>query len=79
LRILAHDAHRGVAGADAEEHPAGRQLVDGGDRMAVTGASRTPHRHAGAEPDARGVGRRQRQHRVGVGIEHLRIGRQAAS
>ena len=32
-RVLAHDAHGGVAGADAEEGAAGRELVDGGDRM----------------------------------------------
>ena len=75
-RVLAHDTHRGVAGADAQEGAAGRQLVDGGDRM--RGDRRQPHaghRHAGAEPDARSVGRRQRQHGVGIGIEHLQIGR----
>ena len=32
-RLQAHDAHGGVAGADAEEGAAGRQAVDGRDGM----------------------------------------------
>ncbi|CAN5727786.1 hypothetical protein BH10PSE6_BH10PSE6_41620 [soil metagenome] len=78
-RVLAHHAHRGVAGADAEEGAAGRELVNGGDRVRRDrGESHRRHGDAGAEPDARGVGRRERQHRIGVRVEHLRIGRPGA-
>jgi hypothetical protein len=74
-RVLAHDTHRCVAGADAKEDAARRLLVDGGDRMRRH--RRQPHAGHGdtsAQPNARGVGRRQGQHGIGVGIEHLRIG-----
>jgi hypothetical protein len=75
-RVLAHDPHGGVARADAEKNPAGRELVDRGDGMRRH--RREPnasHRDTRSQPNARGIGSRQRKRRVGVGIEHLGVGR----
>ena len=77
-RLVSHDAHGGVARADAEKGAAGREAVDGGDRMrGHRGEPRARYRHAGAEADARGVGGRQRQHGVAVRPDHLAVRRPA--
>jgi hypothetical protein len=74
-RILAHHAHRGVAGADAEEDPARRELIDARDRMCGHGRdARAGDRDAGADVNALRVDRRERHRRVAVGPDHLRVG-----
>jgi len=72
--VLPHHAHRGVPGADAQERAAGRDLVDArdgvrGDRRQTRASNRYPR----TDLDPARIGRRQRERRVAVGPDHLRV------
>ena len=74
-RPLAHAAHRGVTGADAEKHAARRQPVQRCHRCHLdrwnAGAA---DGGAGTDPQPVGLPRGKRQHRVAVGEQHLAVG-----
>ena len=72
---LAHAAHRGIAGADAEEHAPGRQPVQRRHRRDLHRRdARAADRRAGTDAQALRFARRQRQHGVAVGEQHLAVG-----
>ena len=70
--VLAHHAHCGMASADAEKHSAGRNLIDGRDRMCGDRRdARAGNCDPGADLDAFCIGRDQRQGGVAVRPDHL--------
>src|SRR5216684_4588335 len=74
-RMLPHHAHRGMPCPDPEEDAPRRDLVDRRDRMRGNRRDTSAgNRDAGANLDALGGLRRERQRGVAVGPDHLGVG-----
>jgi hypothetical protein len=74
-RVHAHHAHGGVASADAEKDAARSDPVDRRNRVSgYRRDARAGDGHAGAEFDALGIVRCEREGGVAIRPDHLRVG-----